>query len=300
MENTQQLLDSIAATHLGKKGGEGYSDQYDPTLLVAIPRYLNRVAYNLEEGNLPFVGVDTWNAFEVSALTRKGLPVMGQLKIVYDAASELHVESKSLKLYLNSFNMTPMGYSAIECIRQIESVVSRDLTKLLKTEVSVKFFRESDETVPETVLPGYTNIEDLIDLDDIEFTAYKSDASQLVLSKSREIKVSLDFLRSNCRVTNQPDFGTLYIYMEAPSVPTAESLARYTVSHRQVNHFHEEIAEMVYAHLWERFKPSKLAVTCLYSRRGGIEINPSRVSSVDLLPEVLSDVNRLMQKTLKQ
>ena len=103
---------SIASKHLGKVGGDGYRDQYDPELLVGIPRNLNREAYNIDDHNLPFVGYDVWNAYEVSVLTHKGLPVSGMMKIVCPANSLIHVESKSIKLYLNSYNMTRMGDTA--------------------------------------------------------------------------------------------------------------------------------------------------------------------------------------------
>ena len=100
-ELNQAEVVKIAGKHLGKVGGEGYKDTYDPSLLVEIPRYLNREAYGIDDNNLPFVGGDVWNAYEVSAITTKGLPVVGMLKIWYPADSKLHVESKSIKLYLN-------------------------------------------------------------------------------------------------------------------------------------------------------------------------------------------------------
>jgi 7-cyano-7-deazaguanine reductase len=96
--NNQEAVVLAASRHLGKVGGDGYSDQYDPTLLVKVPRYLNREGYGLTGEE--FVGVDTWNAYEVSALTTKGQPVAGMLKIVCPSDSSNHVESKSLKLYL--------------------------------------------------------------------------------------------------------------------------------------------------------------------------------------------------------
>ena len=109
VKNYQEVVE-IASKHLGKVGGDGYSDQYNPELLVKVPRYLNREGYGLT--GKEFVGVDTWNAYEVSAITTKGQPVAGMLKIVCPADSENHVESKSIKLYLNSFNMTRIGDTA--------------------------------------------------------------------------------------------------------------------------------------------------------------------------------------------
>ena len=107
-------------------------------------------------------------------------------------------------------------------------------------------------------------------------------------------------LRSNCRVTNQPDWGDVYICIDGDKTITPESLAKYIVSHRQVSHFHEEICEMIFAHLTEAFKPEQLMVACLYTRRGGIDINPTRVSHVDLLNDRLIDPDIPFTKTPRQ
>ena len=130
VKNYEEVV-KIAGKHLGKVGGDGYSDQYNPELLVKVPRYLNREAYGIDDNSLPFTGVDTWNAYEVSAITTKGQPVAGMLKIVCPADSSHHVESKSIKLYLNSFSMTRIGETARECILGIEARVKRDLDELL-------------------------------------------------------------------------------------------------------------------------------------------------------------------------
>ena len=149
---------------------------------------------------------------------------------------------------------------------------------------------------------GYTNIEEIVDFDNVEFTSFKSDESQLEAAESG-IQITMlhsDMLRSNCRVTNQPDWGDIYVYMKGDEVVTPESLGRYIVSHRKVSHFHEEICEMVYKHLSDRFKPEELMVACLYTRRGGIDINPVRASHLRLIPAEFIDVNHLNEKTLRQ
>ena len=293
----------IANKHLGKVGGEGYKAIYDPELLVAVPRYLNREAYGIEEGNLPFVGVDSWNCYEVSAITEKGQPVAGMLKIVCPADTEYHVESKSIKLYLNSLNMTPMGQTAQECIQQIEKTVSMDLTELLGGLVTCTFFKNDHD--PEYDFKGYQDLEGIVDLDNIEFTAFKSDASQLKIANTVSgppviMRVKSNLLRSNCRVTNQPDWGDVYIDIEGNNIPDAASLAKYIVSHRTVSHFHEEICEMVFTHLMEAYKPEKLMVACLYTRRGGLDINPIRATHKEMIPGWFSSSNRRMKKTLRQ
>ena len=294
----------IAGKHLGQTVGQ-YSDTYDPSLLVKVPRYMNRDTYNIKEDKLPFIGHDVWNAYEVSAITNKGLPVSGVLKICYACESMHHVESKSLKLYLNSFNMEPLGHTAKECIKIIEDRVSTDLSKLLETNVAAKLHRSVDLNPygNDTWIgfSGYDNIEQIVDLDTIDFSAYKSDASQLqITSKIKEAAYHSDLLRSNCRVTNQPDWGDIYVYMKGSKTITPKSFAKYIVSHRKVSHFHEEICEMIYKQIWDRCKPDELMVACLYTRRGGIDINPIRASHPELIPERFQDVNYINEKTLRQ
>lgn len=290
----------IASKHLGKVGGDGYSDQYNSKLLVKVPRNLNREGYGLTGEE--FVGVDTWNAYEVSAITTKGQPVAGLLKIVCPADSEFHVESKSIKLYLNSFNMTKIGDNAADCISGIEATVKRDLDELLETNTTVSFYASDDETIPLS-FEGYDDVGGIANLDEIDFTSFKSDANQLEKqenSKSEELRYTSNLLRSNCRVTNQPDWGDVFIRMYGKDLPTAESLAKYIVSHRTVSHFHEEICEMIFAHLTEAFKPEQLMVACLYTRRGGIDINPIRATHQSLIPEFFTKTEYTIQKTLRQ
>lgn len=300
-EKNQEAVVAIAGKHLGKVGGEGYKDTYDTDLLVKIPRYLNREAYELT--GKEFVGVDTWNAYEVSAITTKGQPVAGMLKIVCPASSEFHVESKSIKLYLNSFNMTRIGDTAADCIAGIEARVKRDLDELLDTTTTVSFYSNIEEANPITFV-GYTDLAEAADLDQVDFTSFKSDASQLEVmtttEEATEVKVKSNLLRSNCRVTNQPDWGDVYIRIIGKNVPSAESLAKYIVSHRTVSHFHEEICEMVFKHLTDAYKPEQLMVACLYTRRGGLDINPIRATHQSLIPDFFTDPEYTIAKTLRQ
>ena len=294
-----EAVKEIAAKHLGKVGGDGYKDTYDPNLLVKIPRYLNREGYGLT--GKEFKGVDVWNAYEVSAITSKGQPVAGMLKIVCPSDSEFHVESKSIKLYLNSLNMTKIGDNAPDCISGIEARVKRDLDELLETETTVSFYASDFETEPLSFSDDYEELADIVDLDLIDFTAFKSDAAQLEVSeKSGQVKLRSNLLRSNCRVTNQPDWGDVFIFMQGSKLPTADSLAKYIVSHRTVSHFHEEICEMIFAHLTERFEPEQLMVACLYTRRGGIDINPIRATHSMLIPEFFTEPEYTIRKTLRQ
>jgi len=294
----------IAGKHLGQTVSE-YSTIYDTSLLVRVPRNLNREAYGIDENRLPFVGYDVWNAYEVSAITKKGRPVSGVLKIVYPSDSKYHVESKSIKLYLNSFNMTALGNSKKECIHLIEGLVSSDLSELLECHVECKLHTtDTLDDYGNDMWLGFNefkNIEQLVDLDKIKFTEYKSDASQLKIDKDEnEIYFHTDMLRSNCRVTNQPDWGDIYVYMKGDKTITPESFAKYIVSHRKVSHFHEEICEMVFKHLYDKCNPEELMVACLYTRRGGIDINPVRTTHDWNIPDAFTEPNYLNEKTLRQ
>ena len=121
-----------------------------------------------------------------------------------------------------------------------------------------------------------------------------------VSEEAIEVKVKSNLLRSNCRVTNQPDWGDVYIRIVGKNVPSAESLAKYIVSHRTVSHFHEEICEMVFKHLTDAYKPEQLMVACLYTRRGGLDINPIRATQQSLIPDFFTDPKFTIAKTLRQ
>jgi len=300
VKNYQEVVD-IASKHLGKVGGDGYKDSYSPELLVKVPRYLNREGYGLTSDS--FVGVDTWNCYEVSAITTKGQPVAGMLKIVCPSNSEYHVESKSIKLYLNSFNMTRIADNARDCISGIEARVKRDLDELLETNTTVSFYA-SDEEGEALSFESYRDLGDIVDLDEIDFTAFQSDANQLESYEPdggmEELKLKSNLLRSNCRVTNQPDWGDVFIKIKGKKLPTADSLAKYIVSHRTVSHFHEEICEMVYKHLTDAYEPEQLMVACLYTRRGGLDINPVRASHNMLIPAMFEEKDFRLAKTLRQ
>ena len=300
VKNYQEVVD-IASKHLGKVGGDGYKDTYSPELLVKVPRYLNREGYGLTSDS--FVGVDTWNCSEVSAITTKGQPVAGMLKIVCPSDSEYHVESKSIKLYLNSFNMTRIADNAVDCISGIEARVKRDLDELLETNTTVSFYASEEEGEALSFV-DYQDLADIADLDQIDFTAFQSDANQLeieaVVEEAKEVKLKSNLLRSNCRVTNQPDWGDVFIKIKGKNIPSPESVAKYIVSHRTVSHFHEEICEMVYKHLTDAYQPDELMVACLYTRRGGLDINPVRASHSMLVPDVFINKDYRLAKTLRQ
>lgn len=294
------------SVHLGKVSQ--YKSTYDPTLLVKEPRINNRKHIGLTNDSLPFVGVDVWNAYECSFLLENGRPVSCQLKIVYPADSDYIVESKSLKLYLNSFNMQKMPGYVTRALEKFRQVVSADLTELLGAGVTVTAF---NDTNPECRTPyryAYTTLETWPLVDDIKFSIYKETESLL---QTEETFISCfsyhsALLKSNCRVTSQPDWGDIFIdYRVNPETKrtvTPESLLQYIVSFRDECHFHEEIAETIYSRLYKLLDPVSLSVVCLYARRGGIDINPIRMSHWNVSNSLIDTVRSIKPhvKTAKQ
>jgi 7-cyano-7-deazaguanine reductase len=199
--------------------------------------------------------------------------------------------------------MTRIGDNAADCISALESTVKRDLDELLETNTIVSFYA-SEEEGKAISFEGYKDLGELTNLDEIDFTAFKSDSSQLAIEDNSddpiEVKLKSNLLRSNCRVTNQPDWGDVFIRMNGRDVPAVDALAKYIVSHRTVSHFHEEICEMVFKHLMDAYKPEQLMVACLYTRRGGLDINPVRATHQSLIPEFFTNIDYRIAKTLRQ
>ena len=304
------LDNSRISKHLGQTSQ--YKSTYDPNLLVREPRSNNREYLNIFDDDLPFVGSDTWNAYECSFLLNNGRPVTGVVKCVYPCSSKYIVESKSIKLYFNSFNMTKMGASKEDAILSFEEDASVDLSELLETKVKVKFQdgdrvnKKFDSPNMEWEIDDYHNVDLLDDHEDFVYTQYTEDPSLLEgVSRERDLeqKFYSGLLKSNCRVTSQPDWGDVFIYIKSKTAIDAHSIKNYVVSYRDECHFHEEICECFYKRLKDAFDPSELLVMCLYARRGGIDINPVRASSQGLIEKYaanLIDPEAVHIKTSKQ
>jgi len=276
----EKALDTV----LGKNTTE-YRQKYAPDYLVRIPRQENRDSLKIKEGDLPFRGFDCWHNYEASFLAN-GFPVNGIVKLIIPASSKYIVESKSLKLYFFSFIMENLGGTKAEAIRRYEETIRMDLTNLLDCAVKVVFHNAND-------IEGLNPIEDSIDCGAVNLdmevnteacgpaSLYTEDASLLestdeFISSNMSLFVKSSSLKSNCRVTHQPDWGEVYIYMEGRDLPSFESLLKYIISFRGENHFHEEIVETIFQRLNQRFNPVALDVMAFYTRRGGIDICPMR------------------------
>ena len=296
------ITDKLASTHLGKKS-EG-SDNYNPDLLVAIPRCENRKQYEILDDNLPFVGYDIWHAYEFSAMSENGIPVTRLLKLKYSCNSEFLVESKSLKLYLNSFNMSKFGATVNECLEICKNIIENDLSEKLHTEVSTNFFENNTQRID--IFSDFSNIMNFVDEKTLKVEKFK-EAPELLETKETEEKQSyylkFDSLRSNCRVTHQPDFGDLFLYYKSSKHILEDSLVKYLSSFRSEFHFHEECCEMIYKRLYDILdKDDEIFVTALYTRRGGIDICPARWSKNCVIDDVynLIDTTKFARGSIKQ
>lgn len=312
---TQQLIDNSAvSTHLGKTST--YKTKYDPSLLVRELRQNNRNYLGIDPNNLPFVGTDTWNCYEVSILTTLGQPVALIVKIVYPCNSKYIVESKSLKLYLNSFNMEKRGKNSREATNWVFETVRADLSKLLEVDsrhigINIMTNHAAYDCLGEHDLPHYWIKSDFITLEsdyasalqNVEFTNYSESPEllEVVDSESDWTAYHSSLLRSNCRVTHQPDWGDVFIIMKKTGKTIDPiSLLKYIVSFRDECHFHEEICEAIYMRLLKVLEPEQLVVRCLYTRRGGIDICPERSMNKLTLDPQLGNPHYYHIKTPRQ
>lgn len=275
-----------------------YPQTYDPSVLYPIIRTANRQTYGIDSSS--FTGVDVWHAYEFSCLTDGGVPIAGLIKLIVPANSPHIVESKSLKLYLNSFNMTPMGASKKDAVSKAVALITNDLTSLLGSPVKACFF---DRYHPSGFdFSTFPVAEDIVDLAALEIHSYTEEPGILKSGprQSDQWYLATHLLRSNCKVTRQPDWGSVYVVLEGKDHPLVTSFLKYIISLRNELHFHEEICELVFKRLMDRFAPEKLMVTCMYTRRGGIDICPVRVSHPELMPQNLISSGILTEKLLRQ
>ena len=294
--------EQIASEFLGKKVSG--SEHYDPTLLVAIPRYENREQYKIQNDNLPFEGFDVWHAYEFSSMTENGVPVTRLLKLKYNCNSEFLVESKSLKLYLNSFNMSRFGKTIAECLEICKKIVEKDLSEKLQTEVKTNFIDNNAERTE--IFNDFENIMDYVDETTLKIENFK-EAPELIKTEegttTKTYKIMFDSLRSNCRVTHQPDFGDVFIYYKSKKHIMEYSLVQYLTSFRSEYHFHEECCEMIYKRLYDILdEEDELFVCALYTRRGGIDISPARWRKNTILEDGhhLTNLRKYARKSIKQ
>ena len=252
---------------LGKS--TGYQEQYDASLLQGVPRKLNRDAIGLTN-ELPFHGCDIWTGYELSWLNAKGKPMIAIADFNLSFDSKNLIESKSFKLYLNSYNQT-----RFDSLLDVQERLRQDLSQCAEGEVTVKVIEPKQFHHLRVVeMPG-TCIDDL----DIEVDDYSFNPDYLVDSLDSKAIVAetltSNLLKSNCLITSQPDWGTVMIRYQGPKIDR-EKLLRYLISFRQHNEFHEQCVERIFVDLKRFCQCAKLTVYARYTRRGGLDINPYR------------------------
>ena len=254
-----------------------YSSTYDASLLRSIPRSLSRAPIDIVEP-LPFQGEDVWYGYEVSWLNSKGKPVVALMKCQIPCISTNLIESKSFKLYLNSLNQTRFVTH-----QDVVNTLVRDLSACANIEVEVRLFGpdECDEFTP-TMLPG-----SCIDDQDIDIDQYDLDSALLSSAFYREQRAEetlhSHLLKSNCLITNQPDWASLIITYKGSKIDR-EYLLRYLVSFRQHNEFHEQCVERIFIDLMTYGNLESLSVQACYTRRGGLDIMPFRSTTSAIAP----------------
>jgi 7-cyano-7-deazaguanine reductase len=274
------------STHLPEMSPLGrpaaFVDQYQPDLLFPLPREPKRREIGIG-GSVPFLGADLWTAFELSWLNPRGKPVVALAHITVPCESTHIVESKSFKLYLNSFSGT--RFDSADAVREH---IRRDVSTAIWHGGPVRSSAGVRLLLPELfVCEPVQELEGLnLDRLDVECT-HDSPAPELLTAAFGEKPVDevlvSHLLKSNCLVTGQPDWGSLQIRYSGPQIEQA-GLLQYIVSFRRHHEFHEQCVERIYMDIMNRCKPARLMVYARYTRRGGLDINPWRSSHPQLPP----------------
>ena len=267
MSKQERYAGASALQGLSLGQQSAYISQYTPSLLQPVPRSLNRDDLGLR-GELPFQGSDVWTLYELSWLNAKGKPVVAIGEVFVPATSPNLIESKSFKLYLNSFNQT-----RCDSLEAVQALLVQDLSGYAGAPVSVTLFTLDQAPHQIAQLPG-----ECIDSLDIEVDGYEFDETLLQGAAGHEIveeTLHSHLLKSNCLVTSQPDWGSVVIHYRGPRLDR-EKLLRYLISFRQHNEFHEQCIERIFTDLKHFCAPEQLTVHARYTRRGGLDINPFR------------------------
>jgi 7-cyano-7-deazaguanine reductase len=248
-----------------------YPEQYDPGLLYPIPRSENRLKLGLKEGQaLPFVGVDIWNAFELSWLNQKGKPQIALAEFQIPADSPKMIESKSFKLYLNSLNN-----ARFENENEVRERLVADLSAVAGSKITARI--QANDAIAKKGMQEMGGV--LLDRLDIEIDPHvPADPNLLGVNEDfgpiEQCLVS-HLLKSNCPVTGQPDWASVQIRYQGRPI-LEEGLLRYLIGFRQLGEFHEHCVETIFSDIKRHCKPDKLSVYARYTRRGGLDINPFR------------------------
>lgn len=262
-----------------------YHDRYAPELLFPIARQPKRDELGLRAASLPFIGEDLWNAYELSWLNPRGKPVVALGRFRVPADSPRLVESKSLKLYLNSLNQTPF-----ESLAVVRETLAADLSAAAGAPVGVEL--ESLSAQPQRLFGRPEGV--LLDELDVAIDGYSPQPGLLRTEPDGGEVEELLFshlLKSNCLVTGQPDWGMVAVRYAGPRIDR-EALLRYVVSFRKHDEFHEQCVERIFCDVLTACRPRRLAVWARYTRRGGLDINPFRATPGEAMAENLFEIRQ--------
>ena len=268
-DNSPQKITISAPDDLSLGKQVDYEFEYNPSLLQGVPRSLSRDTLNLAGPGLPFDGIDTWTGYELSWLNLKGKPNVAILECHVPITSKKLIESKSFKLYLNSFNQTKFASA-----EDVQQVLQADLSACAGEPVEVKLILP--EQFSSLQFQEFTGT--LLDNLDVEIDQYSPNTQYLTVSKNEaavEETLVSHLLKSNCLITSQPDWASIQIRYKGNAIEH-EGLLRYLISFRQHNEFHEQCVERIYNDIMQHCQPEKLTVCARYTRRGGLDINPFR------------------------
>ena len=256
----------VENSQLGKE--TNYLDRYAPEVLFPIARSESRASLGIEDTDLPFAGEDVWTSFEVSWLNNNGKPEVAIGVFSIPCQSKNIIESKSFKLYLNSFNQ-----EKIESKDALIETLEQDLSTAAGAAVTVQLHDLVD--VQAVSLPAGESVDHL----DAKDFVYEPNADLLQADSAELVEETLysDLLRSNCPVTGQPDWGTVVVSYKGPKIDR-ESLLRYVVSFRNCQDFHEHCCEQIFTDILAKCGCTSLSVMARYTRRGGLDINPYRAT----------------------
>ncbi|WP_096087610.1 NADPH-dependent 7-cyano-7-deazaguanine reductase QueF [Agaribacterium haliotis] len=268
VKTDEHSADSVGAVKVELGADAAYPEAYDSTLLQAIPRSLSRAELCASQ----FFGLDLWNAYELSWLKPSGLPQVAIAEFAFDAKNPNIVESKSFKYYLNSLNQ-----AVFASVDELKACLQRDLSRCVGGPVQVSLWALNNAAGAQLDTPPGECLDEL----DIDIEYYEPQAHMLQLDRQagqwRERCFYSHLLKSNCPVTGQPDWATVWFQYSGPAFDRA-SLLRYLVAFRQYQGFHESCVERIFTDISAQFAPEALCVYARYTRRGGLDINPFRVS----------------------
>lgn len=301
---SDKQFDSLSSKFLGQEGSYAVNtDHFDPSFLIAMPRKNIRDLYGVT--GKEFEGSDVWHCHEATFLLDSGMPIAGTLKITYPCKSTYMVESKSLKLYLNSFDFCKMGRLVDKATAAYEDQISKDLSSILFCHVSVKFYGDIYRQ-PINDFKHYSDLQVIegLFLNEVLVEDYTAQQNHLIFKESETdhtYYLKTNVLRSRCRHTKQKDTGTAFFYISTrKSELITTSLLKQVISLRNLDEFHEFCAEKLYMDLMNTGFVEECCVSLLYSRRGSLDINPIRSTYRSILPAIFGDVNRYSYKQQNQ